>query len=78
MDGNNTNVDIFEGASASTSTADKTLFSIRLGSNATIFYPLPFGGFLPVTEGEYLNATNSAGTTNINIAGYYLPISYNL
>jgi hypothetical protein len=76
-DGNNTNVVIFEAANPFTSTIDKTLFQIHLQANANIVIPLPFGGFLPVTEGEYLNATNSAGTTNVTITGYYISIKNN-
>jgi hypothetical protein len=77
MDGNNTNVVIFEAANQFTSTIDKTLFNIHLQANANVFIPLPFGGFLPITEGEYLNATNSAGTTNITITGFYISIKNN-
>lgn len=76
-DGNNTDVVIFEAANQFTSTIDKTLFHIRLAANANVFIPLPFGGFLPVTEGEYLNVTNSAGTTNVTITGYYISIQNN-
>lgn len=77
MDGNNTNINIFEASSASSSVANKTLFTIHLLANTTLVIPLPFGGYLPVTEGEYLNATNSAGTANVNIVGYYASTEHN-
>jgi hypothetical protein len=66
-------VTIYEASSPSTLTIDKTIFQINLRVNSTIMIPFPFGGFLPVSEGEYLNATTTA-TVNINIVGYYSPI----
>lgn len=74
MDGNNTDVLIFEASSPSTATSDKILWTMHLGAATNLFVPLSFGGFLAVSEGKYLNATNSAGTTNINIVGYYSPV----
>lgn len=68
-------VQIYEAASPTTTTIDKLLFKITLTStvqSAAIFvFPLPFGGFLPVSEGEYLNVQTDATTVNVNIIGYY-------
>lgn len=69
-------ITIYEAASPSTLTIDKTLFRVNLRVNSTIAIPLPFGGFLPVSEGEYLNATTTA-TINMNIVGYYHPTLHN-
>ena len=69
-------VTIYEASSPSTLTIDKTIFQINLRVNSTIMIPFPFGGFLPVSEGAYLNATTTA-TVNINIVGYYVPITHN-
>lgn len=77
MDGNNTDVVIFEAPSISSATVDKVLWTMHLGASTNLFIPLSFGGFLPVSQGEYINATNSAGTTNITIVGYYIPIAHN-
>lgn len=77
MDGNNTDVVIFEAPTISSATVDKVLWTMHLRATTNLFVPLSFGGFLPVSQGEYVNATNSAGTTNITIAGYYIPIIHN-
>lgn len=76
MDGNNSDVVIYEASNPSTATVEKALFSLHLGSNANLFVPFQFGGFLAVSEGAYINATNSAGTTNITIVGYYSPVMH--
>jgi hypothetical protein len=78
MDGNNTDVTIFEASSQFTSVIDKTLVKIHLQANAILPISFPFGGFLAVSEGKYLNAINTAGTTNINIVGHYVPITKNV
>lgn len=71
-------VQIYEAASPSTANIDKLLFKIVLTSTvqapAILTLPLSFGGFLPVSEGEYLNVQTDTTTVNVNIIGYYHPI----
>jgi hypothetical protein len=58
-------------------TIDKQLLNINLtgvGSGVYIL-PFPFGGFLQVTEGEFVNVTISAATIRMTIVGYYKPAS---
>jgi len=68
------NITIYEASNATTLTADTTLFTASLAKNQfTVFTP-SFGGFIPVTEGEFLNAKVSAQPVNITIIGFYRPV----
>lgn len=71
-------ISIYEAASTSTVTIDKLVYKIdlRVASNLTI--PFSFGGFLPVSEGEYLNAFTDTTTVNMTIIGYYHPTYHNV
>jgi hypothetical protein len=66
-------ITIYEATSASTLIADKIILQINLRANSTIIIPFSFGGFLPVSEGEYLNAITDTQPVNMNIVGYYYP-----
>jgi hypothetical protein len=71
-------IQIYEASSSSTAVIDKLLLKLVTVSSVqtplTFVYSLPFGGFLQVSEGEYLNAQTDTATVNINIIGYYQPI----
>jgi hypothetical protein len=71
----NSTITIYEAANKSTLIADKIVFQINLRTNTTVVIPLPFGGFLPVSEGEYLNAFTDNTIVSMNIVGYYQPIT---
>jgi hypothetical protein len=68
-------IQIYGATSPSTITVETLLFKlVTTASNQTPFVlslPLPFGGFIPVLEGEFLNAQTDTATVNINIVGYY-------
>lgn len=74
-------VTLYEAANPTTTTVDKTLFQITLttpgASTALLVLPLPFGGFLPVSEGEYLNVKTTSATVDVNVIGYYHPTQFN-
>lgn len=67
-------IDVYEAPSATSTTIDKQLLHIEILEKA--FYPinLPFGGFLIVTEGEFLNAKTDAVSVFMTIIGHYRPI----
>jgi hypothetical protein len=66
-------VSIYEAASTSTITMDKLIYTIDFRVAGNLVIPFPFGGFLPVSEGEYLNAFTDGATVNMTIVGYYHP-----
>ena len=71
-------VSIYEAASTSTITIDRLIYKIDLRVAATIAIPFSFGGFLRVSEGEYLNVFTDTATVNMNIIGYFSPKTHNL
>jgi len=78
LDGPNAaTVSIYEAASTSTITIDKLTFKINFRGASNQVINLPFGGFLPVSEGEYLNAFTDTATVNMSIIGYYSPTTHN-
>lgn len=68
-------ITVYEAANATTLTADKTLFLASIPANQFIIMALPFGGFLPITEGKFLNVKVSAQPVNITVMGFYKPVS---
>lgn len=70
-------VKVFEASSASSVTIDKLLFQLNLGAATQMSVNFPFGGFIGVSEGEYVNANTDTSTVNMNIIGYYHPTQFN-
>ena len=70
-----TNIDIYEASSATSTTIDKELLSVNTSSKGFIPIILPIGGFIPVTEGEFLNSKTDNATVNMTIIGFYRPIN---
>jgi hypothetical protein len=70
------NINIFEASSTTSTVVDRMLLNINLtGVGAGVYIlPFPFGGFLSVTEGEFVNVTISTTTIRMTILGYYRPI----
>jgi hypothetical protein len=69
-------INIYEASSDTSTTPDKTLITINLtgvGSGVYIM-PFPFGGFLQVTEGEFVNVTITAATIRMTLVGFYRPV----
>lgn len=76
LDGPNAaTVSVYEAASQFTVTIDKLLFKINFRGASNQVVNFPFGGFLAVSEGEYVNALTDTTTVNMNIIGYYSPIN---
>lgn len=72
FDGNaNSTVSIYEATNSSTTTIDRLLFKLNLRTAGQIAIPFSFGGFLAVTEGEFVNALTDTQPVNINVVGYY-------
>jgi hypothetical protein len=69
----NTSIDVYEGASATATSIDKEILHIEIFSKDFYTVILPFGGFLAVTEGEFLNAKTDTSTVSMTIIGYYRP-----
>lgn len=79
LDGpSNATVSIYEAANQFTSTIDKLLVKTNFRAAGQIAIPFPFGGFIPVSEGEYINAFTDAATVNLLIIGYYHSIQTNV
>jgi len=72
-------ITIYEASSPFTTNIDKTIFKISLRNDITLTIPLSFGGFLPVSEGEYLNALvdTAVPASDVNIIGFYTSIEHN-
>lgn len=78
FDGNaGSTVSIYEAANPFTATIDKLVFKMNLRSAGQVAIPFSFGGFLPVSEGVYLNAQTDTQPVNLNIIGYYSPTTHN-
>lgn len=71
-------ISFYEAASTSTITIDRLVYKLNLRGAGNVTMSFPFGGFLAVSEGEYLNAFADDTTVNINIIGYYSPTTHNL
>lgn len=67
-------INIYEAPSPTSLTVDKTLINLDLPGNGVFVIPFPFGGFLEVTEGEYVNAVTAATTIRMTIIGFYRPV----
>lgn len=69
-----TTIDIYEASSVASLTIDKQILKVDISSKG--FYPVnfPFGGFVPVAEGTFLNAKTDNTTVNMTIIGFYRPI----
>lgn len=69
-----TNTDIYEATSVTSTTINKQL--LRIGTSSRGFIPinLPFGGFLKVNEGFFVNAKTDNTTVDLTIIGYYREI----
>lgn len=70
-------INIYESSSPTSLIIDKTLININLAGVGSGIYilPFPFGGFLQVTEGEFVNVTITAATIRMTIIGYYRPVT---
>lgn len=64
-------ITIYEASSLTTLNSDRDIFTASLSKNQFTVITLPFGGFIPITEGEFLNAKVSAQPVNVTIAGFY-------
>jgi len=73
-------ITIYEASSPFTTTIDKTIFKVNLRNDVTLPISLSFGGFLAVSEGEYLNALvdTALPATFVNIIGCYIPTIHNM
>ena len=78
LDGPNAaTVSIYEASSTSTITIDKLLFKINFRGASNQVVNFSFGGFLAVSEGEYVNALTDGATVNMSIVGYYQHTTHN-
>ena len=66
-------IDIYQAASATTTTIDLELIQIVAQTIGFVPITFPFGGFIPVTEGEFLNAKNNNQPVSMTIVGFYKP-----
>lgn len=70
-------VTIYEAPSATTvvASADKTLISLDLPASGGLFFiPFPFGGFLQIDEGEFVNASSTTNSPiQMTVIGFYRP-----
>ena len=69
-----TNIDIYEATSTTSTTISKQLLKIGTSSKTFIPITLPFGGFLKVREGFFVNAKTDNATVDLTIIGYYKDI----
>lgn len=71
-------ISFYEAASTSTITIDRLVYKLNLRGAGNVTMSFPFGGFLSISEGEYLNAFTDGATVNLNIIGYYSPTAHDL
>ena len=67
---------IFEAPSSTSTTIDSQVIQITSSAgeaNTIIPINFPFGGFLAINEGEFLNATVTAAPAQVTIVGFYRP-----
>jgi hypothetical protein len=64
-------IDIYEASSTTSTTIVKQILKITLSSKG--FFPIifPFGGFIPIAEGAFLNAKTDTATVNMTIIAHY-------
>ena len=67
-------IDLYESSSATSTTIDKQIFKFSLIKDTFVPITLPFGGFIKITEGEFLNAKTSVQPVDMTIIGFYKPI----
>lgn len=67
-------VTIYEASSATTLNVDKTILTASLIKNAFQAIMLPFGGFIPITVGEFLNVKIDLQPISATIMGFYRPV----
>jgi hypothetical protein len=69
-------ITIYESSSATSIVVDKTLIGLDLPASGGLFFiPFPFGSFLSITEGEFVNASSTtASPIQMTIIGFYMPI----
>ncbi len=72
--GGGATVDIYEATSSTSTTISKQILRLNLIEETFIPINFSFGGFLPITEGFYLNAKTNTATANITIIGFYRKI----
>lgn len=78
LDGpNGATISIYEASSTSTLTIDRLVYKIDIRTATNLVIPFSFGGFLSVSEGEYLNAFTDTATVNMTIIGYYSTTEHN-
>lgn len=78
LDGpNGATISIYEASSTSTLTIDRLVYKIDIRTATNLVIPFSFGGFLSVSEGEYLNAFTDTATVNMSIIGYYSTTEHN-
>ena len=67
-------INIFEASSPTSSTITRLIYTITFNDSG--FFPIifPFGGFLEVEEGSFVNATTSVTTATMTMIGYFKPI----
>lgn len=68
-------IDVYEASSATSIVIDKQIFQFSLLKDTFVPLILPFGGFIKVTEGEFLNAKVSVQPVGMTIIGFYKPIT---
>ena len=64
---------IFSAPTATSVVQDILLLSTNILNATTQSITFSFGGFLPVGEGEFLNATTDNATSQMTIVGFYRP-----
>ena len=67
-------IDVYESSSPTSTTIDKQIFKFTLLKDTFVPITLPFGGFIKITEGEFLNAKTSVQPISMTIIGFYKPI----
>lgn len=74
--GGATTMNIYESISptATITATDKELIRIVTATTGFIPITLPFGGFIKVTEGMFLNAQTTSQPNSMTIIGFYKPV----
>jgi len=67
----NTNVNIFEASSPTSNTTERLIYTISFTTSTFIPIVFPFGGFLRINEGSFINARTDKVVTTMTIIGYY-------
>ena len=69
-------VDLYESSSATSTTIDKQIFKFSLLKDTFTPIILPFGGFIKITEGKFLNAKTDVQPVGMTVVGFYRPVYY--